>query len=157
MDDQRAVIPGSEPKHPEGMRWSPLSEPDKLLEATIVLRRRIGTDSSADLLSGHFEPLSRDEAEQRLAADPDDIAQLLSFARQYGLKVLNENAPARTIKLQGTARQMSAAFGVNIANVIASDGREYLSYRGAISVPKQIAEIVMTVLGLDQRPIARHA
>jgi hypothetical protein len=51
---------------------------------------------------------------------------------------------------------MSSAFGVSIGSVSDSSGTAHLTYRGSISVPADLKEIVTAVLGLDQRPVAQR-
>ena len=91
-----------------------------------------------------------------MSAEPADLEAVRSFAQENGLDVVNENAAARTVHLEGTVKQMDAAFGVEIRTRHDAEGREYLSYDGPISVPQTIGDKVEGVLGLDQRPIARR-
>jgi hypothetical protein len=51
---------------------------------------------------------------------------------------------------------MSSAFGVSIGSVSDSSGNTYLTYRGTISVPAELKDIVTAVLGMDQRPVAQR-
>ena len=89
-----------------------------------------------------------------MGADPADIAAVRSFAEQYGLKVVDEDAASRRVRVEGSASTMEKAFGVQLRQAESSSGQQYLSYTGAISVPKAIGGIVTAVLGLDGRPAA---
>ena len=159
MNDQRLQIPGSAPKHAAGARWASRAEPDPPVDATIILRRPGESDLASkqerELLSGHFRPMPREQAEQALAADPKDMAAVRSFLKQYGLTIVEENAASRTIRVHGTAQQMDQAFGIQLRQL--EDGEQQcLSYEGSISVPKSLSGIIIAVLGLDRRRIARH-
>ena len=66
------------------------------------------------------------------------------------------NASTRTVKVQGTADQMEQAFGVTLGMVSDGSGNSYLSHQGPIEIPASLSNQVTAVLGLDQRPIARH-
>ena len=156
MDLQRFAIPGSEASHARGGSWR-CAEADQRISPTIVIRRpkRAG-DVSQELLSGSLPQMSREEAAKLLSADPADLVEVRAFARDNGLKILAENAEARTMRVDGTLTQVGKAFGVDIQWRIDEQGRKYLSYRGALTVPAQLNGIVEAVLGLDQRPVARR-
>lgn len=147
-------IPGSAPKTGAQPRWSSAVDPDQLITVTITLRRQGSADLEKQLLSGHA-PLSREEAAQQLSADPHDVAAVRSFVEQYGLKIVDENAAARTLKVQGTVQQMQEAFSTKIGWFEDSAGSRHLSYQGPLSIPESLSGTITSVLGLDQRPIAR--
>ena len=52
--------------------------------------------------------------------------------------------------------RVGQAFGVAIQWRVDLESRKYLSYQGPLTVPANLAGIVEAVLGLDQRPVARH-
>ena len=93
--------------------------------------------------------MAREEADQVLAADPEDLRRITAFAAGYGLSVVEEDPARRAVRVAGTVAQMDAAFGVKLR----SDGR-HLFYEGTLTVPAALADIVVAVLGLDQRPVA---
>jgi kumamolisin len=159
VNDQRVPIPGSDPKHKVGARWSSGAEPNQPVGATIILRRpgdsNLASKQEQELLSGHFRPMPREQAAQALAADPNDIAAVRSFLQQYGLTIVEENPDSRTIRVRGTAQQMEQAFGIRL-RLLEDDKQQCLSYEGSISVPKSLAGVIVAVLGLDQRPVAQH-
>ncbi len=156
----RVQIPGSAPQHESNTQWLAAAPPQENVSATMVLRRKEGSTAAAkageQLLSGHAPRLSRQQAESEIAADPNDVAAVLSFSKQYGLTVVDQNAAARTLQIQGTAEQMDRAFGIQLRLVQAPNQQQYLSYEGSISVPSQLAGVITAVLGLDQRPVAQH-
>jgi kumamolisin len=125
---------------------------------TLLLRRHPGpgAPSEQDLLSGHYQPASREAAQQAISADPADISAVEAFAHQFGLTVSSANAETRQVRLRGTAGQAAAAFAVQLGWGQESDGTRYLTYRGTISVPEQLSGIVTAVLGLDLHTAARH-
>lgn len=163
MSDQRVPLPGSEPKQPSGTgaqpRWSPAVDPDEKASATVTLRRRHDSAAAAmekQLLSGEARPLPREQAAHELSADPRDLAAVRSFLEQHGLTVVNENAAARTLKIEGTVPQMEEAFGTKMGWLEDASGHRHLSYRGPLSVPQSLDGIITSIIGLDQRPIARR-
>ncbi len=157
MDDRRVAIPGSNLKHADDACWSP-APCEARIGVTIYVRRR-GDDSDSrtvaeDLLSGRFQPVSREEEAARFGASPQDLEAVCSFAEKHDLRVTNENAAARTVRVEGTVGQMGSAFQVNIGMVEGANG-ECLSYEGTLTLPASLASVVVAVLGLDQRPVAK--
>jgi kumamolisin len=154
--EHRFAVPGSEPNHTSGGSWLPV-DADQQISPTIVIRRpqRAG-DLSQKLLSGSLRQMSRAEAQNLLRVDPADLAAVETFVKDYGLTIVAENADARTVHVEGSVVQVGQAFGVTLEWRIDPQGRKYLSYLGALTVPAELAGIVEAVLGLDLRPIARR-
>ena len=151
-------MPGSALPVREGESWLgpvPDSEP---VSITVLLRRpnRPATPSEQELLSGRYEAGSREAAEQAISATPSDMKSVEAFAKQYGLKVASMDAGSRRIRLRGTAAEASRAFGVQLGWAQDAEGDRHLTYRGAISVPEDLASIVTGVFGLDLHAAARH-
>jgi kumamolisin len=156
VSSDRVVIPGSELKPREGERFLPAAVNSQNLTITILLRRnpKGGGPSEEDLLSGRYRPPSREAAEAALAADPSDIAAVRSFAEQYGLRIVDEDASSRRVRVQGPVSDLERAFGVQVKQAESPSGKQFMTYSGVISVPKALGGIVTGVLGLDQRPAA---
>ena len=111
---------------------------------------------SEGLLSGQAPHATHEQVAAALGANPVDMEHARRFASDYGLTVAEEDPAARTLKLSGSADQMNKAFGVKLALVSDAKGACYMSHQGCVSVPTSLAGKVMSVLGLDQRPVARH-
>lgn len=152
MDNQRAAIPGSDVRHGEKACWSPAPCGMKI-EITIYIKPP-QTMASAELLSGEFQPTSREEAETKFSAKTEDLEAIRTFAEEHGLQVKGEDQAARTVHVEGTVEQLSSAFGVNIG-VLRSGDQTYISYQGCLTVPVPLQNVVTAVLGLDRRPIAK--
>ena len=151
----RTEVTGSHVQHSGDSQWADIGDSgSRKIAATIIVRRH-GNDMGDELLRGAEPALNHGDASSAVAASPDDIREVEAFARTHGLTVTGTNATARTVKVEGTADKVAAAFGVQLG-LIAGEGGEHLTYRGSISLPHAVADKVMAVLGLDQRPIARH-
>jgi kumamolisin len=152
----RTILPGSAPQLTGNESWSAVPNiSQETLTATILVRRRDAVAAGAmaqALLSG--EPVGA-AAQQAMEADPKDIDAVLAFAKGCGLKIVEHNAASRTVKASGTVGQMNRAFGVHLEHTN-DRGQRYLSYRGELSVPNSLASVITAVLGLDQRPSAKH-
>ncbi|MFL6354213.1 MAG: protease pro-enzyme activation domain-containing protein [Bryobacteraceae bacterium] len=159
MNAPRTRIAGSAPKHVSKTQWLVAAPANEEVTVTLVLRRKessgVALNTGEQLLSGQALPVSRAEAQQALAANPEDIAAVRSFVEQYGLKIVEENAGARSLRVKGTVEQIEKAFGVQL-RMVEAKGQQCLSYAGSILVPKPLAGVITAVLGLDQRPVAQH-
>jgi kumamolisin len=118
---------------------------------TVVLRHS-GPDIGDALLSGTTSAIPH--AEQATSASPEDVAQVVAFAKQHGLTVVEANAAARSVKLQGTREQLEEAFGVKHGPEGSSDAQS--SAADITSLPQSLSNVLVAVLGFDQRPIAKH-
>jgi kumamolisin len=157
VSGRRVKIPGSAPPHPVEAHVPTPADPNQEVIASIIVRRRAAAgDLEQRLLSGRSQPLSQSEAAAVIGADPEDLEAVRAFAERYGLKIVDENAATRTIRVRGTVEQIDEAFAVRLGWFPAPDGQSHLSYEGTISVPEQVAGVIMAVLGLDQRPVARR-
>jgi len=154
-DTERTPISGDEPRYSASDHWSDLSGAETAPVTVTVTLRRKGPDMGEELLSGKAPRLTREQGSALVGADPEDMQAVRKFAARYGLTVTEDNPSARTLKLRGTAQQMQDAFGVQMGWTSDASGSRYLSHKGAISVPRDLAGKVIAVLGLDQRPIAR--
>jgi kumamolisin len=156
-------IPGSAPNTGTETgaqpRWSSAVDPNEKAGVTITLRRR--QDSAAaqmekQLLSGQAHAMPREQAAQELSADPRDVAAVRAFLEQHGLTISDESMAARTLKAEGTLQQMGEAFSTRIGWFEGAGGNRHLSYEGSLSIPQSLQGIIVSVIGLDQRPVAKH-
>ena len=158
---ERVSIAGSTPKHDSSDILSEVSDPEQQeVTASLLLRRNQQSQTSSDigeqLLSGKLPRLSKRKAEQATTADPKDVQAVSAFAQQSGFTILEQNPETRTVRVKGTAKQMDEAFGIDLCWVTDAQGNRYLTYMGPLSIPKSLSGVVSAVLGLDQRPAAKH-
>jgi Pro-kumamolisin, activation domain len=118
----RAEIPGSTPVKPASGPRTALA-PDHRLAVSIILK----------------------------SPSESDVAALEAFAHEYGLQVTEADPAKRTVKVTGTAENLSRAFGVDLGVF-----GNYIGYEGPITVPDDLAGCILAVLGFDNRPIAHH-
>jgi len=148
-EQQRVVLPGSRRPAIEGSISSgPANERESII-VTVYIRHAEESPQSTLIK----RVLSRDEFAASRGASPQDLQEVREFAGQYGLKVASENAVKRSVELEGTVAAMSTAFGVTLETVrLGNDS--YRQQVGAITIPAQLAPILVAVLGLDNRPQA---
>jgi kumamolisin len=138
-----------------GDRWLEAAADSESIDVTVLLRP--SGELAEELLSGRYHAESRQKAEQNVAANPQELSAVRAFAGQHGLHVKSEDAGSGRVVLTGTVQQLQEAFGVEIGEVQDQSGRQFRSYRGEIHLPANLKSVVTAVLGLDQRPVARHA
>jgi len=154
----RIPLEASRSHIPASLGAEPDPDPSARIEATIMVRRRPDSGSSGRLdaiLRGEAPAMSREEAAASLGADPEDFDRVMAFAAAEGLSVVESNLARRSLRVAGTVALLEAAFGTRLRSR-EIDGGVYICYEGALSIPAELDGIVVAVLGLDQRPVARR-
>ncbi len=135
----RTPIPGAEVVGPV--------DPGEWAEVTVVLRRR------APLPAGGR--LSRDELAERYGADPADVELVRSAAEAAGAQVVQVDPASRRMRVAGPVGTLAELFATELQRVRVPDGQLVRQRTGALSVPAGLADAVVAVLGLDDRPQGR--
>src|SRR5690348_16642811 len=135
----RTPIPGAEVVAPV--------DPDEWVEVTVVLRRR------APLPSG--QRLSRDELADRYGADPADVELVRAAVEAAGAEVVRVEPASRRMRVAGPVGTLAELFAAELQQARIPDGRVVRQRTGALSVPAGLADAVVAVLGLDDRPQGR--
>jgi len=149
MPSERIALRGSERKPLPNAQVVGTPDPNALITATILLRRR-----SDRLPPPGSEPISHAEFARRFGADPADIAAVERFADEYDLTV-NQIAPERrSVVVAGTVANMNEAFGTVLQLFQSPDGM-FRGRTGELSIPATLDGIIVGVFGLDERPQAR--
>lgn len=141
----RWIVPGSARRALPGQVLGDAEGSEELL-ATVFVRSK----------SSEAPPpgaLSRQAFTERYGADPADLAKVAAFARAHGLSVVESSEARRSIVLRGTVAAMNAAFGVTLKRCRSGE-MTYRGREGELSVPSDLAHVVVAVLGLDNRPQA---
>ena len=149
---KRVTLPRSERKVPANCKDKGRTSPRQILSVSVIVRRK----NPLKLTDLKGRVVSRDEFDQKYAADPADFDQLRRFAHEYGLTV-DEAASSlsrRTMVLRGTAQNLEKAFGVQLHDYQAAE-HKFHGFTGAITLPEAHAEVVEAVLGLDARSVAK--
>jgi kumamolisin len=157
MAKKRFTLPDSKRLALPGAKVVGVVDPDQRIEITVQLRRKAGSNledtvnqiSSQGLADRKY--LTRAELNTQAGADPEDIAKIDAFAHDHGLTVTEASAPRRTVKLSGRIADMCTAFGVKLQRYKAGS----ISYRGrtgSLTIPEDLKDIIVRVLGLDDRP-----
>ena len=155
---KRVALVNSARKLPKGAKLVGAADPKQEIEISVRLRAKRADDDKVMALGAQppreRQYLSRAEFAEEMGADVADVAKIDDFAHQHELNVKSVHLASRTVKLTGTVKAMSAAFGVKLNNV-RHDGATYRMRKGSVQIPAELEDIVVGVHGLDNRPVAQ--
>jgi len=106
-------------------------------------------------MRGDAPAIPREQAAEFLGTDPEDLQRVAEFAVSFGLTVTESSPQKGSVEVAGTVPQMESAFGIKLLSCEMGDN-SYITYEGVLTIPAALDQIVAAVLGLDQRPVARH-
>jgi kumamolisin len=155
----RHQITGSERTPLAGAHAAGAADPQERMEVTLLLRRR-GEDELAARIGrvargdAGLPPMTRADFAANHGARADDIAAVERFAASQHLAVVAKDAARRTVILSGTVADFTAAFSVDLQHYVYDEG-SYRGRTGPVHVPGELADAVVAVLGLDNRPQAK--
>ena len=155
--EKKVVLVGSHREAVKGARQSRAVDRNEVIGATVVLRRRTKVESPERFAFSHLHPVrhhTREEFGVLHGAAPADIAVIEAFAHEHGLTVTQTSPARRSVVLSGTAANVQQAFGITLHHYTGPAGN-YRGRTGSIMIPQELEEMVVAVLGLDNRPIAR--
>ncbi|MEA2298101.1 MAG: kumamolisin [Solirubrobacteraceae bacterium] len=150
----RVRIAGSELTPLSGARRRQPTDPSTDLSISVYLRP---AEPITPELVGELAPgaaFTRDEFAARFGSRAEDLATVATFAAAHGLRVERSDAARRVVVLGGPAAAMRQAFDVELATFDFDDG-SYRGFDGAITVPAELGGVILSVHGLDDRPLAR--
>ena len=143
------------------------------LQATVVVRRRPDGPAVPDHAYYAATPpsqrrrLSTAEFAQKYGAADDDLAAVTRFAEAHGLEILDSNAARRSVVVSGTVAQFNETFAVTLNTYRHEVRRSHLDaearsetfrgHDGFVSVPEELADVIVGVFGLDNRRITKRA
>jgi kumamolisin len=139
-------LPGSERQPPEG-RLLGAVDPNERVEVSVYLRPR------SPIAPSTGEALSRSEYAASHGAHPEDLAAVEAFAAETGLEVVESDPARRLVVLAGPVAVLSRAFGVELQRYEAA-GAVFRGRTGSLMVPAELKDVLVAVLGLDDRPQA---
>jgi kumamolisin len=150
--DDRVLLSGSEPENRPGVRSVGAPEPGERLHVAILLYPRGAMGSRAARDTGELVAHGRSEArttgfEFVRGADLGHVSQILEFALEYGLTVVETSVSRRRVLLSGTVSAINRAFGTTVA-VYEYPGGRYRARTGPLHVPARLAHIVQSVTGI---------
>ncbi|HEY7212307.1 MAG TPA: S53 family peptidase [Bryobacteraceae bacterium] len=153
--EKKVPLPGSEQRPVPALQEVGPVPTGEEIEVSVVIRRKGGRPVQEP---GAVLPrVSYARFAEEYGADPADIALVENFARQAGLTVVESSVAKRRVILRGLVHAIARTFGAEqFARYCTKPGGPVFRARsGTLSVPAELAGVVIAVLGLDTRPVAR--
>ena len=152
-------LPGSERKPFRGARVKGAVSGDEPIEVRVTLKAPPSLQKKVDELASQplneRQYLSRGELDKNYGSDDAAISKIEQFAREHNLSVSRIDPGQHSVYLTGSAREMSLAFQTYLDYYESSDGITYRGRTGPVHVPEDLADLIVSVNGLDERPVAR--
>jgi kumamolisin len=154
----RVRLEGVHHPAPSGAAHVGRASPDEILTVTVVLRpsdawRAHMQSRAAQPLATEFP--SYEGFASTCGADDADTASVEAYLRSMGLEIVSISKALHLITARGAVAAVEKAFDVELHHY-RLEGRDHLQPLGDPTVPSQIADKILTVLGLDARPAARR-
>jgi kumamolisin len=165
--NKRVMVPGSEKKALPHAQVVGDVDPGERIEITVVLRPRtsgagavtpkkaaafaMGTGAESPTARQY---LTREEFASQRGASPADISAVEDFAHVHNLTIVDVSIAKRNIRLAGTVKDLMTAFQPTLKQAKVGT-RAVRTRTGGISVPAELAAVVVAVLGFDNRPAAK--
>jgi kumamolisin len=153
-------LQGSE-RHPvAGAQRVGRADPNEIISVSISVRRRSDSPPLPDqnhwatMSPGQRKFISRQDFAARYGAAQADIDRVVKFARNHGLAVVETSIPKRTVVVSGKIQQMNRAFAVDLGQY-ESAAQKYRGREGHVHLPKDVADVVDGVFGLDNRQVVK--
>jgi kumamolisin len=147
FSSDRRAIAGSHRTPLPGSERAEAVTPTERTTVTVMLRRPTGQAAPHVTAA----PLTREQFAEQHGAAQADIDKVEAFAAANGLRVAAVDQAARTMKLTGDVAALQQAFGVQLYRYD-HPGGSYRGREGEITVPADVAPVVVGVFGLDDRP-----
>jgi len=153
MSEAIRELPATAVPHGEAVTRTRDAEPAEQVEVSVYLQPRVVRSGGAAARAGRRQTREQLRA-RRVVEHAADISAVGAFAARHGLRVVSAEPGRRRVRLSGSAAEFGAAFHAQLGVYDAGEG-EFRSYRGALSVPESLGDRIESVLGLDNRRVAR--
>jgi len=147
-------LPGSEHPHPVGSTKLHPTDAAQQLTVTILLRRNQAHTpaKTEEVLAKPSARPTREAFAASHGAEPAEMAAVVNFAKEAGLKVVDTDAARRSVIVSGSADAINKAFSLQLNDYQSAKGT-YRSHDGTVCLPESIAPYVKAVVGLTNREV----
>jgi kumamolisin len=136
-------------------------DPLKIIQVTVVLRPPPDGEREVRQLLAQYHavtdrrplaPLASEDFGRLRDAAPNDVEEVVTYARTSGLTVAAIQTDRRTVELTGPAGLFFKAFGVRLQRFRVG-GSVYRGYTGSLFAPVGLVARIRAILGFDTRPL----
>jgi kumamolisin len=152
MSTAHVVLQGSHRPAAQNAKRLHEVDPNARVEITITLR-------GPELPGPNALPktaMSPKQFAEKYGAKPDDADLVARTLETYGLKVEDVSLATRSMRVSGTLAQMEAAFQPKLGIYHSATQGDFRGREGDLMVPSDLNGIITSVLGLDNRRVARR-
>jgi hypothetical protein len=152
------AMQGSERVHASDAKLIGPADPKETFQVIICVRRKPGAPPLPDLAYWQATPPGRrkfllpEEFGAIYGADPAELEQVAKYLRDQGLTIIETSTARRTITASGSVKNIGSAFAVNFGRY-KTNKETYRSHEGGAYLPGDVAPLVESVFGLDNRRI----
>jgi len=175
LPDFTRWLAGSERPRPASHKHLGALHGEEPVDFTLVIRRRPNSPALPRVEQGHNTRtgrrpyISADEYTKVYGAEPAEIEAAAEFIRARGMTVLESHAGRRTLSILASAAEVNAAFGIQLqryadpratelSRIVPTGAHQgpaavqsHRGFDGAVYLPSELAEVVVAVVGLDNR------
>jgi kumamolisin len=159
---KRITIHGSKEPILSNASVSGAPAPDKKIEFCLHLRFKPSSpglhslDKIATFPNKQRKHITHEEFDKIYGALPGDVKKVEAFAEEYGLQVTAINTTHRTVHLTGTVAGINNAFAIKLNKYKHKHIKdEFMGHEEELTIPEELKDIVIGVLGLVDHPITR--
>jgi kumamolisin len=142
------ILKGSQREHPKNSFFMGKPHAEERASITCILRRKIAAPECVTV------QLSHEDFALAHGCDSADVTAVERFAAGHHLSVERVSVAARAMRLCGDLHRLSEAFGASLELRRIGD-TTYRTRSGHLMIPVELDGIVVSILGLDTRPVAR--
>lgn len=135
-----------------------VADPDEWIEVTIKVRRKEALPEPGPVKGvpgAAGKPLSMKELGERYGADPADLEKVRTVLTGLGVRILKEDALTCSVRAGARAEVMETVFQVRLFHYAHAEGN-YRGRKGDLRVPAELKDIIVAVLGLDNRKMVKR-
>jgi Pro-kumamolisin, activation domain len=172
--EETVPIPGSERKRTDESKYVEPTPEDDFISVSLLIRSPPDSLPIPDLdhwqttVVGEQHFISSDEYAKIYGSLQSELDKVVKFVERHGMTVLDSHTGRRMVKAQGTAKQIHAAFGVKLSKYESplpqsrkksSDRKTHIhhGFDGPVHIPRDLSDIVIAVIGLDNRSLGAPA
>jgi hypothetical protein len=157
---QRLIdLEGSERPPRPGTERVGRADPAEEITVIVTLRQRPdgpplpGLEHWASTPPEHRRFVTHEQAAELYGAAQEEVELVAAFATERGLRVVEASPARRSVQLTGSIAQIDDAFGIELS-IYRRGSQTHRGYDGRVRLPAPVAEVVVAVFGLDNRPLA---
>src|SRR5271165_5261628 len=158
--EHQVALPNSIHTLPAGSMLQHKTSPNQWIEVTLGVPRRKALPSLAVMEKQKPRDrkyMTRDQLESEFGSSNDAVTKITAYAHAHNLQVTRSEPGAARMRLAGTVKDISAAFGVSLFDYHNDKLGDFHAHTGPVSIPEEFKGAVTGVFGFNNhRHLRRH-